>query len=204
MTLNQIEYFVEVARLENYRQAAERLHVSQPSLSRSIANLEEELQVDLFEKRGRGVTLTKTGKMFLEHADRILEECKAAQTKMNEISTGGGVIAIGYVFPLAGSFIPRHVRQFLSIPGNDQITFQFTQNHTPYFVEKVEKGQLDVGFGGCMDHIDLEYFPVASQELVIITPLGHPLEDLPEVSFEQLEQYPVIGYDRHSWMGRHT
>lgn len=204
MTLNQITYFVQVAKLENYRQAADQLHVSQPSLSRSIANLEEELQIDLFEKQGRGVVLTKAGKLFLESANRILDECKAAQTKMSEISTGGGVIAIGYVFPLAGSFIPTHVRSFLSAPGNDQVSFQFTQNHTPFLVEKIEKGQLDVGFGGCVDHIDLEYFPVVSQELVIITPLDHPLASQKEVSFAQLEQYPVIGYDHHSWMGIHT
>ena len=59
MTLNQILYFQKVARLENYHQAAEELYISQPSLSRSMAALESELGVALFEKKGRGVTLTK-------------------------------------------------------------------------------------------------------------------------------------------------
>ena len=71
MTLNQILYFQKVARLENYHQAAEELYISQPSLSRSMAAIESELGVALFEKKGRGVTLTKAGKLFLEHADRI-------------------------------------------------------------------------------------------------------------------------------------
>ena len=62
MTLNQILYFQKVARLENYHQASEELYISQPSLSRSIAALEEELGVILFEKKGRGITLTKAGK----------------------------------------------------------------------------------------------------------------------------------------------
>ena len=64
MTLNQILYFQKVARLENYHQAAEELYISQPSLSRSMAALESELGVALFEKKGRGVTLTKAGKLF--------------------------------------------------------------------------------------------------------------------------------------------
>lgn len=58
MTLNQILYFRKVARLENYHQAAEELYISQPSLSRSMAALESELGITLFEKKGRGVVLT--------------------------------------------------------------------------------------------------------------------------------------------------
>lgn len=68
MTLNQILYFQKIANLENYHQAAEELYISQPSLSRSMASLENELGVTLFEKEGRGVTLTKAGRMFLEYA----------------------------------------------------------------------------------------------------------------------------------------
>ena len=72
MTLNQILYFQKVARLENYHQAAEELYISQPSLSRSMAVLESELGVALFEKKGRGVTLTKAGNARIRgEADRF-------------------------------------------------------------------------------------------------------------------------------------
>ncbi|WP_302112768.1 LysR family transcriptional regulator [uncultured Clostridium sp.] len=81
MTLNQILYFQKIANLENYHQAAEELYISQPSLSRSMASLENELGVTLFEKEGRGVTLTKAGRMFLEYADRILTDCHIAVGK---------------------------------------------------------------------------------------------------------------------------
>ena len=92
MTLNQILYFQKVARLENYHQAAEELYISQPSLSRSMAALESELGVALFEKKGRGVTLTKAGYLFLEHADRIAGDCDVAVGKMQELSSDGGII----------------------------------------------------------------------------------------------------------------
>ena len=112
MTLNQILYFQKVARLENYHQAAEELYISQPSLSRSMAVLESELGVALFEKKGRGVTLTKAGQLFLEHADRIAADCDVAVGKMQELSSDGGKIDIGYIFPLAGHYIPHKVREF--------------------------------------------------------------------------------------------
>ena len=85
MTLNQILYFRKVARLENYHQAAEELYISQPSLSRSMAALESELGITLFEKKGRGVVLTNAGRLFLEHADRIAGDCDIAAGKMKVI-----------------------------------------------------------------------------------------------------------------------
>lgn len=66
MTLNQLEYFQKVATLQHFRQAAELLKISQPSLSRSMSLLEEELGLMLFEHQGRNVVLTKSGRVFLD------------------------------------------------------------------------------------------------------------------------------------------
>ena len=82
MNLNQLYYFQKVAQLQHYHQAAKELNISQPSLSRSIANLEEELGVSLFQKNGRNIELTKYGSIFLEHVNRIIEEIKIAENKM--------------------------------------------------------------------------------------------------------------------------
>ena len=137
MTLNQIKYFRAVARSENFRAAAEELYISQPSLSRSIDSLEEELGVVLFERAGRGVVLTRSGRLFLEYAERILEECEIAVHKMKELSTTGGRIDIGYVFPLANYYIPHMVRSFLDIPGNEHVTFGFFQNRTSSIIRDI-------------------------------------------------------------------
>ena len=103
MTLNQLIYFQKVATLENYHQAAEVLYVSQPSLSRSMAALETELGITLFKKDGRGVVLTKAGHLFLEHANKIIADCDVAVDKMQELSSNGGEIDIGYVFHWLGT-----------------------------------------------------------------------------------------------------
>ncbi len=203
MTLNQLLYFQKVASLENYHQAAEELYVSQPSLSRSMASLEKELGITLFQKEGRGVSLTKAGHLFLEHANKIIADCDVARDKMQELSNSGGKIDIGYVFPLAGHYIPHKVRKFLDMEENKKVIFNFWQNHTPAIAQKVKTGELDIGFGGCLEKDDLQYYPLVTQQMVIITPKDHPLKGQEEVALKTLGEYPIIGYDKDSWMGTH-
>lgn len=204
MTLNQIYYFQTVAKYENFRKAAEELYLSQPSLSRSIAALEEEFGILLFEKNGRGVNLTKAGRLFLEYANRIVNECQIAKTKMTELAGDGGKIDIGYVFPLASHYIPHNVRNFLNKEENKTVTFNFYQNHTKAITKKVLSGELDVGFGGYTENEELEFFPIIKEEMILITPKGHALEGCTEVSIQELNHYPVIGYDRESYLGNYT
>lgn len=204
MTFNQISYFRTVAKYENYRKAAEELYLSQPSLSRSIAALEEEFGILLFEKNGRGVHLTKAGRLFLEYADRIVKECEIAKIKMSEMAGDGGKIDIGYVFPLASHYIPHHVRKFLKKEENKSVTFNFFQNHTKAIAKKVLSGELDVGFGGYIEEEGLEFFPILTEEMVLITPKGHKLETCSSVSIQEIKNYPVIGYDHESWLGIYT
>ena len=175
MTLQQLRYVAMVAEKGTMTEAATELYISQPSLSRSMASLENELGVTLFEKEGRGVTLTKAGRMFLEYADRILTDCHIAVGKMREISMNGGKIDIGYVFPLAGHYIPHRVKLFLEQPENQKVVFNFWQNHTPAIAKKVKTGELDVGFGGCLEKDDMEFFPVAHPRALceIQHPAGH-------------------------------
>lgn len=205
MTLNQLKYFQAVARLENYRAAADELYISQPSLSRSMFALSEELGVQLFEKSGRGVTLTSSGKLFLEYVDRILEGCDLAVYKMKELSEGGGRIDIGYVFPLANYYIPQKVRKFLDQDGNQNVTFGFMQSRTAHILEEIRNGRVDVGFCAHTESDEeLEAVPLIRQRMLIITPMDHELNDRPDLPFSVLENYPVIGYDRHSALGRYT
>lgn len=204
MTLNQLYYFEMIAKYENYRKAAEELYISQPSLSRSIASLEEELGVLLFEKTGRGIRLTKGGQLFLEYAKRITDECDIVKNKMKELASDGGKIDIGYVFPLASHYIPKKVRNFLNKEENKNVTFNFFQNHTSAIANKIKSGELDVGFGGYMEREDFVFFPILKNEMVLITPKGHELGKKSTVSIQELNHYPVIGYDRESWLGNYT
>ncbi len=82
MNLQQIQYFKVIAELEHYTRAAEKLLISQPSLSYAMSELELELGAPLFRKVGRGVTLTKYGKSFLQHAERSLRELEEGKEEI--------------------------------------------------------------------------------------------------------------------------
>lgn len=205
MTLNQLLYFQKVAKIQHFRQAAAELNISQPSLSRSMASLEEELNMILFEKVGRNVHLTKYGKIFLEHVNRILEETELAKERMRQLSGGEGHVDIAYVFPLAGSYIPHIVRRFLQKEKNSKVTFSFHQSHTHDMVEGLKKDQYDVIFGSYVENEpDIQFVPIIHQKMVVITPYGHPLTHKASIRLDDLERYPLIGYDRTSGLGKFT
>ena len=104
MELRHLRYFVAVAEEENFRRAAEKVHVSQSPLSRQMQQLREEIGVDLFEPSGRGVKLTLAGRMFLERAKGILAAVDAAVGEAREATDGRiGTIGIGFE-PGAGYF----------------------------------------------------------------------------------------------------
>ena len=176
MTLNQLGYFYQAAVLQHFNQAAEKINISEPSLSRSITALENELGVTLFEKRGRNVTLTKAGEIFLEHVTQILDDVTRASNKMQQIATNGGHIDIAYVSPLAREFIPNTVRSFLSLEQNKNITFHFFQDITSMNIEGLKKGSYDLIFGSySANEPNIEFIPIIKQDLVAILPIGHPL-----------------------------
>ena len=195
MTLNQLSYFYQAAVLQHFNQAAEKMNISEPSLSRSIAALENELGVTLFEKRGRNVTLTKAGEIFLEHVTQILDDVTRASNKMQQIATNGGHIDIAYVSPLAREFIPNTVRAFLSLEQNKNITFHFFQDITSMNIEGLKKGSYDLIFGSySANEPNIEFIPIIKQDLVAILPIGHPLGKKAEIEAGDFEKYPVLGY----------
>lgn len=205
MTLNQIFYFQTVARCRHFRLAASELNISQPSLSRSIANLEDELGIILLDRKGRAVTLTKYGRIFLEHADRILGEVKAAEKQMKKLSGNEGHVDIAYVFPLAARYIPHTVRQFLEKNKNRNISFNFHQSYTREMVNGLKSDQYDVIFGSFVeDEPEIQFVPIMNQDMIVITPLNHPLASKAAPVLKDLENYPVMGYDRTSGLGGFT
>ena len=193
MTLNQLGYFYQAAVLQHFNQAAEKINISEPSLSRSITALENELGVTLFEKRGRNVTLTKAGEIFLEHVTQILDDVTRASNKMQQIATNGGHIDIAYVSPLAREFIPNTVRSFLSLEQNKNITFHFFQDITSMNIEGLKKGSYDLIFGSySANEPNIEFIPIIKQDLVAILPIGHPLCKKDEIEAGDFQKYPVL------------
>jgi DNA-binding transcriptional LysR family regulator len=113
MELRHIRYFVTVAEALSFTKAATRLRLAQPALSRQVADLEDELGVDLFKRTSHGVGLTAEGKLFLEEAREILKRVDESVTKVRALARGEfGELQVGYVPPLELHILPRALAEF--------------------------------------------------------------------------------------------
>lgn len=205
MTLNQLQYFYQAAKTQHFNHAANNLSISQPSLSRAIASLEDELGVVLFERMGRNVTLTKAGQVFLEHTEKILENISAAERKMHQLAVNGGAIHIAYVFPLSTWFIPEVAHSFIKSEKDSNITFYFAQGLTFENIEGLKNGKYDIIFGTRdTTEMSVRFVPLMKQKMVVIMPEGHELAGQPYISAEAFNDYPVLTYDHTSGLGKQT
>ena len=206
MNLNQLYYFQKVAQLQHYHQAAKELNISQPSLSRSIANLEEELGVSLFQKNGRNIELTKYGSIFLASGNTYpISMCPLELPAKDFILFSAILISSIIRLTCSKSYIPRLVRSFLNQQENHEITFSLSQEITKNLIADLKNEKYDVVFGSLVaDEPEVEFVPVVNQEMVIITPPEHPLKYKKKLVLEDLLDYPVIGYDKTSGLGRFT
>ena len=122
MNLLQLKYFQEVARYQNITKTAEILHVSQPSLSTSIKHLEEELGIELFDRKGKSIVLNEDGQNFLRDINSVFELLNRNQMKRNLIASGksnavfiGGSKSELKLYPFIARFLVRHPDVLISV-----------------------------------------------------------------------------------------
>ena len=115
MNINYEHYkvFYNVAKQGSITMAAHKLYISQPAVSKSIAQLEKELGIPLFEKNGRNTTLTRFGEEFLSCAEHTLSTLDEGITTLHRNARGEGLIRIGMLRPLGIEYIPRLAAGFL-------------------------------------------------------------------------------------------
>ena len=139
MEIRQLRYFIEVAEREHISEAAIHLHVAQSAVSRQIANLEDELGVELFERVGRNVKLTQIGKIFSEHSISALQAIDYAKKQIDEyLDPDKGTIKIGFPTSLAGHLLPTVISAFKKDYPN--VAFQLRQGSYNYLIDAVKKG----------------------------------------------------------------
>src|SRR3982750_3192125 len=151
MEIHQLRYFVAVAEEGSFSHAAEREHVSQPSLSQQIQKLEAELNQQLFDRLPRSVILTEAGRCLLEYARQILtgiadaRQCVAAL--QDEVA---GRLAIGASPSIALYVLPRLIGRFQTAYPN--VTFELFEDTTDRLAQRLEDGTLDVVLASSGEH----------------------------------------------------
>ena len=200
MNLNHLSYFRVLAKLEHYTQAAEELSITQPSLSHAMSALEKDLGTYLFEKQGRNIKLTKYGKIYYEYVDKALSELERGEKKLKELTNvSTGTIELGYIYTLGPNFVPKLIKNFTNADENKNIKFLFGQGTTQSLIKDLKEEKYDMVFCSLVDdEPDIEFIPIANEELVIIVSNEHPLAKNEFIDLSEVGNYPFIGFSEKS------
>lgn len=200
MNLNHLSYFRVLAKLEHYTQAAEELSITQPSLSHAMSTLEKDLGTYLFEKQGRNIKLTKYGKIYFEYVDRALSELEKGEKKLRELTNvSTGTVELGYIYTLGPNFVPQLIKNFSLVEENKNIKFSFGQGTTKTLIEGLKSEKFDMVFCSFVENEpDIEFVPIAHEELVLIVSNDHPLSNKESIDLMEVEEYPFIYFSEKS------
>lgn len=193
MELRHLRYFVAVAETGSLTVAAERrLHTSQPSLSRQIKDLEDQVGADLLVRSARGVTLTEAGKVFFDHARLALSQVDAAVAAARKAAQPGKQrFAMGFLTGQEMSWLPEAMHILRAELPSIDVTV--SSDYSPDLADALARGQLDLAFLRAEPDYDLVYQPVAQEPLVALMPSDHRLASLQAVRPQDLVGEPFIG-----------
>ena len=195
MSIEELNIFVTVAQTLNFTQAAEKLHFSQPTLSRHISDLEKELGYDLLIRTTRKVELTEFGRYFLVEAKRLLRSYNQLLDQLTNLGKQSfGSLTIGTPDLMTRSFLPAVIRSFSKKYPGIMIDVRIIEPGA--CINLLKNKVIDLGFFASTDsevpqsnNIELEM--VSSGNLILVTGLSHRLSDKSVVQAEELAQ------DRH-------
>lgn len=191
-TIRQLRYFVTLAQTGQYRRAAERLGLSQPSLSQQIAALEDVLGLRLVERGRRGAQLTPGGRDVLERAQKVLDDVEGLMEAANAMGRGGaGTLHLGATVTIGPYFLPRFL-QHLHIKNPDMKLVAR---------DGVPKDLLEELLAGTHDIIltqmpvaasDFNAHPLYREPMLLAVARDHPLATRDQVAREDLKGQDVL------------
>ena len=192
--LEELRTFCAAAELGTLGRAATRLHVTQPAVSKRLRNLEERCGVRLFDRTGRGVTLTAAGERLYAHARRVLVELSDLAVTLDELRGSTETLTLA-ISPTAADALLSAALLRVQREVNTPVEVIVANSRT--VKQMVASGQADVGvaaftLGEHVDRADVLF----EDEIVIVAPLGHPWARARRVTPRELSTTPIIRRDR--------
>ncbi|MGF6634673.1 LysR family hydrogen peroxide-inducible transcriptional activator [Paraburkholderia sp. MM5496-R1] len=192
MTLTELKYIVAVARERHFGRAAEACFVSQPTLSVAIKKLEDELNVQIFERGTSEVSVTPIGEQIVTQAQRVLEQTLA----IKEIAKQGkdpllGPLRLGVIYTIGPYLLPTLVKQMIRrVP---QMPLMLQENYTLKLIELLKQGEIDVAIMALpFPETGLMLRPLYDEPFVVALPSGHAWESRPKIDPDDLKQETML------------
>jgi DNA-binding transcriptional LysR family regulator len=195
ITIEQLKCFIAVSKEMNFRKAAKNLNMSQPPVTRHIANLEHNLKAKLYERNTRSVKLTKEGTLFLTHATEIISRIEDASkiiTKNKDSMIG--TVSLGFVPSMANEILPliaNHLKEKLP-----QVKLIFKESMSFEQVEGLNTGNLDIGLTRLPKDLEsFNYSRVVSEPYFLVINSDHELSKKENITVYDLHNIDFIMYD---------
>ena len=204
MTLQQLKYAVKVAEKLSINEAAKELYISQPSLSNAIISLEKELQLTIFLRTNRGVTVTNKGREFLGYAQQVLMQTQLLESKFVKSGSSKQRFCVSsqhYLF-VANAFVEL-VREY----GLDEYEFSLYETTTHEVIENVRTLFSEMGIIYLSNYNESVLRKILSESDLIFTELyratphvflfkEHPLASRKIIELDELDEYPRIAFNQ--------
>jgi DNA-binding transcriptional LysR family regulator len=196
--LKQLRAFCYATQSNSISKAAERLFLSQPSVSLQVKALENEMDLTLFERRGPRIELTPDGRVLYELASPLVEAIdnlaitfaeRRGNIESGELNIAAGESTILYI-------LPEFTQRFAKIHPGIQLRLHNVTGRDG--LAQVRADEVDFAVGSILDFPnDISYQPIFTYDTMLITPLGHPLTKKKSVSLEDISPYGLILPPRH-------
>jgi len=192
MEIHQLRYVLAVAQTGNFSRAAERCHVSQPSLSQQILKLEEELGERLFDRQRQQSRLTRAGERFVQRAARVLDELKEASREARDAhELVRGEVIVGALPTIAPYFLPPVIASFRRRFPGVSVTIQ--EETTAVLRKLAADYEIDLALASLPVGDDqMETVELFTEELLMAVPPGHVLARKRKVTLADMEQEPFV------------
>ena len=204
MTLQQLRYVTMVAETGTITEAANRLYISQPSLTNAIHELEKEMNIVIFNRTNKGISLSKEGEDFLGYARQILEQAAILEDKYK--GNGGGkkqycVSTQHYSFAV-NAFVDL-IKEY----GQDEYDFSLRETQTYEIIEDVARLRSEIGIlflndfneavmNKILKSYDLEFHQLYVAKPHVFISRKHPLAGKDRITNEELEEYPYLSFEQ--------
>jgi DNA-binding transcriptional LysR family regulator len=207
MTLTQLNYAITVANAKSMNEAARLLYISQPSLSASIRDLEEEIGLELFRRTNRGISLTPEGEEFIGYARQVVEQYQLIENKyinQDQIKKKFSVSMQHYTFAV-NAFVEM-VKQF----GMDKYEFAIHETRTYDVIEDVRNFRSEIGIlyvnefnrqvlSKLFHEYNLEFHEILQCRIYVYMAKSHPLANREEISLEELDAFPCLSFEQGAY-----
>jgi LysR family transcriptional regulator, regulator of the ytmI operon len=192
MELRHLLTFQAVVKAGSFLQAAEELQYAQSTITLHIQQLEAELGVKIFERRGKQVHLSIAGRALYEQVEQLLQRATALQQTMTDIVAGeAGHVRFGAIEPIASVHLPAVVIEYYQTHPKVQLTFE--TGGTQYVARRVAQGLFD--FGICSPpaaSLGLTFEPLFREKMLLLMPEGHPLASREIVTLSDLAGQRIL------------